>query len=100
MSELLNINKKISYAKTKIKFFHVKIYMQTKLKVKEALEKRKARAHLLITKGVLLEMLGLENEDNEVILGFLSTFPKNNNEKEHFKSIGKEIFKNYKKTIK
>ena len=42
-------------------------------------------------------MLGLENEDNEVILGFLSTFPKSNNEKEYFKSIGKEIFKNYKK---
>ena len=97
MSELLNINKKISYAKTKIKFLERKL---SKYKKAETAEKRKARAHLLITKGVLLEMLGLENEDNEVILGFLSTFPKNNNEKEHFKSIGKEIFKNYKKTIK
>ena len=93
MSELLNINKKISCAKTKIKFLERKLS-------KYKNEKRKARAHLLITKGALLEMLGLENEDNEVILGFLSTFPKNNNEKELFKSIGKEIFKNYKKTRK
>lgn len=96
MSELLNINKKISYAKTKIKFLERKL---SKYKKEETAEKRKARAHLLITKGVLLEMLGLENEDNEVILGFLSTFPKSN-EKEYFKSIGKEIFKNYKKTRK
>ena len=88
MSELLNINKKISYAKTKIKFLERKL---SKYKKEETTEKRKARAHLLITKGVLLEMLGLENEDNEVILGFLSTFPKSNNEKEYFKSIGKEI---------
>ena len=97
MSELLNINKKISCAKTKIKFLERKL---SKYKNEENIKKRKARAHLLITKGVLLEMLGLENEDNEVILGFLSTFPKNNNEKEHFKSVGKEIFKNYKKTRK
>ena len=97
MSELLNINKKISYAKTKIKFLERKL---SKYKNEENIKKRKARAHLLITKGVLLEMLGLENEDNEVILGFLSTFPKSNSEKEYFKSIGKEIFKNYKKTIK
>ena len=94
MSELLNINKKISCAKTKIKFLERKL---SKYKNEENIKKRKARAHLLIKKGALLE---LENEDNEVILGFLSTFPKNNNEKEHFKSVGKEIFKNYKKTRK
>ena len=64
MSELLNINKKISYAKTKIKFLERKL---SKYKKEETTE------------------------------GFLSTFPKSNNEKEYFKSIGKEIFKNYKK---
>ena len=42
-------------------------------------------------------MLGLEKENNEVILGFLSTFSKNEEKQEYYKKIGKELFKKLKK---
>jgi len=38
-----------------------------------------------------------EKENNEVILGFLSTFSKNEEKQEYYKKIGKELFKKLKK---
>ena len=82
MSTIFEIEKKISITKTKINFLE---------------KKRKERAHNLIVKGALLEMLGIEKENNEVILGFLSTFPKDEKTKEYYKKIGKELFEKLKK---
>ena len=42
-------------------------------------------------------MLGIEKENNEVILGFLSTFPKDEKTKEYYEKIGKELFEKLKK---
>ncbi|EEO40273.1 MULTISPECIES: conjugal transfer protein TraD [Fusobacterium] len=94
MSAIFEIEKKISIAKTKINFLEKKIKRN---KFKTSLDKRKERAHNLIVKGALLEMLGLEKENNEVILGFLSTFSKNEEKQEYYKKIGKELFKKLKK---
>ena len=91
-NDILEINKKISIAKTKINLLKKKMSQS-----KESVDKRKKRAHKLITKGALLEMLGIDDEDNEVILGFLSTFPKSEDEKNFYKQLGKEIFDRFKK---
>ena len=69
MSTIFEIEKKISIAKTKINFLEKKIKRNGS---KINLDKRKERAHNLIVKGALLEMLGIEKENNEVVLGFLS----------------------------
>ena len=42
-------------------------------------------------------MLGIEKENNEVILGFLSTFPKDEKTIEYYEKIGKELFEKLKK---
>lgn len=92
--EIFEIEKKISIAKTRINFLKRKINRKNH---KINLDKRKERAHNLIVKGALLEMLGLDKENNEVILGFLSTFPKDEEKKEFYKKIGKELFEKLKK---
>ena len=94
MSTIFEIEKKISIAKTKINLLEKKIKRNGS---KINLDKRKERAHNLIVKGALLEMLGIEKENNEVILGFLSTFPKDEKTKEYYEKIGKELFEKLKK---
>ena len=94
MSTIFEIEKKISIAKTKINLLEKKIKRNGS---KINLDKRKERAHNLIVKGALLEMLGIEKENNEVVLGFLSTFPKDEKTKEYYKKIGKELFEKLKK---
>ena len=84
MSTIFEIEKKISIAKTKINFLEKKI-------------KRNGSKINLDKRGALLEMLGIEKENNEVILGFLSTFPKDEKTKEYYKKIGKELFEKLKK---
>ena len=91
-NDILELNKKISIAKTKINFLKKKMSQNN-----ESSNKRKKRAHKLITKGALLEMLGIDDEDNEIILGFLSTFPKDESEKKYYKEIGKDLFDRFKK---
>ena len=76
MSTIFEIEKKISIAKTKINFLEKKIKRNGS---KINLDKR------------------IEKENNEVILGFLSTFPKDEKTKEYYKKIGKELFEKLKK---
>mgnify|MGYP001036644158 CR=1 FL=1 len=90
MSDIFKINRQLSVTTTRIKFLEQKISLKKEYKKKMSKDARKMRAHKLITKGALLEMLNMENEDNEVLLGFFSSF--NQEEKEIYKKIGKEIF--------
>lgn len=93
---LADINKDISRTKEKLAFLEKKMSLKKEYKNKLNLDARKKRAHLLIKKGVLFEMLNLLDEDNEIVLGFLSTFPTDENIKNKLKEIGDKIFKEYK----
>lgn len=90
MNDIFTINRKLSVANTKIKFLQQKIASKKEYKRKISLDARKMRAHKLITKGALLEILNLDNEDNEVLLGFFSSFMEE--KREEYKILGKKIF--------
>lgn len=92
------LNKKINKTNTKVKFLKNKIATNKEYKRKFKNNARKERVHKLISKGVLFEIIDLMDEDNEILLGFLSYFKKlKKEEKEKCKSIGKEIFEEKKK---
>ncbi|MDK4482159.1 conjugal transfer protein TraD [Fusobacterium necrophorum] len=75
-----------------------KISLKKEYKRKISNDIRKVRAHKLITKGALLEILGMEDENNEVLLGFFSTFVEE--KREEYKRIGEKIFSERKKEKK
>lgn len=98
MSDIFKINKQLSVVNTKIKFLQQKISLKKEYKRKMNSDTRKMRAHKLITKGALLETFGMEDENNEVLLGFFSTFVEE--KREEYKRIGEKIFSEKKKEKK
>jgi len=90
MSDIFKINRQLSVVNSKIKFLQQKISLKKEYKRKISNDIRKMRAHKLITKGALLEILGMEDENNEVLLGFFSTFVEE--KREEYKKEGKIIF--------
>lgn len=96
--KITDLNKKIEKTEKKISFLKKKLSLKAEYKKKIEKDSRKARAHKLITKGALLEMLNLLDEDNEVLLGFFSTLLEMSNlEKNKLKEKGKELFEKHKK---
>lgn len=98
MNDIFKINRQLSVVNTKIKFLQQKISSKKEYKRKISSDIRKVRAHKLITKGALLEILQLDDEDNEVLLGFFATFSKE--KKEEYRKNGKNIFEERKRRKK
>lgn len=64
--------------------------------VNEKKEKRKKRTHNLIVKGTVFEILGLDKEENEFLIGLLLStnfYELDENEKKKFLILGKLFLK-------
>jgi predicted nuclease with TOPRIM domain len=101
MKDKENLLKELEEKKNKFKILNNKI---NKINKKEENytknQERKKRVHKLIQLGVLFEMLNLEDEEKDTLIGFLINFKKLTlDQKEILKNKGKIFFEKRKKII-
>ena len=101
MKDKENLLKELEEKKNKFKILNNKI---NKINRKEENytknQERKKRVHKLIKLGVLFEMLNLEDEEKDTLVGFLINFKKLTlDQKEILKNRGKIFFEKRKKII-
>lgn len=91
--KLLEINRRLSLAKSRVKFLQRKLNKEKAFLSQETKRRRKERVTKLIRMGAIFEILNLEEADKETMIGYLSDFNNLSEEKkEELKNIGTEIF--------